>query len=71
MTREHLRPVGEISSDMMRAMKEGQTDERIDALIDEWNQHPEVVATQAKYDAADAVCDELDRRGIPPWHLTH
>ena len=69
MTDEYPRQLEEIGTDMARAMKEGQPEHRIDALIDEWNRHPEVVATQAEHDAADAVCDEVDRQGFPPLRL--
>ena len=59
------RSLDDISADMAQANNEGQPDDRIDELVDEYERHPEAVARQAEYDAADAIVEELDRRGIP------
>ena len=46
--------IGNILLDMKRTSSPNQ----YDSLLDEWVQHPEVVATQAEYDAIDALMDE-------------
>ncbi len=50
------RSLSSINLDMERE----SSPDRYDRLLDEWSQHPTVLAQQAEYDAADAVVDKLD-----------
>lgn len=61
------RSLGDIIRDMERSSSPRQYDE----LLDEYESHPEAIAQQAEYDAADAVVEEQDRRGTPPLRLAN
>ena len=50
------RPLSDINRDLDRSSSPSQ----YDRLLDEWSQHPTVLAQQAEYDAADAVVDKLN-----------
>lgn len=50
------RSLDSINRDMEREL----SPDRYDLLLDEWSQHPTVLAQQAEYDAADAVVDKLN-----------
>ena len=63
------RALDDINRDMQRAINEGQSDELIDSLIDEYENHPVAIAQQAEYDAADAVVEKLERRCTPALRL--
>lgn len=45
---------------IIRDMERVSSPRQYDELLDEWVRHPEVVARQAEYDAADALVDEWD-----------